>query len=327
MSRPPKPWFRKDRNEWYVTLSGKRVRLGPNKEEAFRKFHALQSKQVKLREECFVVVMNDLLEWTKKNRRAGTYRFYREHAQQFVDWLKDEKKVDIECDQLTPDLVERYVEQCSEGRRNGAVQLLKRVYNWGIKRGRITSNPIMAVEKPAQGRRKNFVNNAVFKKMLDHSDQLFSDLLTFCWNTGCRPQEAWKLKVEYVQRKYKRCVIPKCETKRNKRDRVIYCNPVAWAIVLKLSKNAEFLFVNRNGSSWNKDNVSSRMEVLAKKLNKRYAMYDIRHTWITNRIKEGMDVHMIAKLAGTSIAMIERFYDQSDQDANFMLSAVEQAVI
>jgi integrase len=325
MSRPPKPWFRKDRQEWYVTLSGKRVRLGPDKEEAFRKFHALKARQIKLREECFVVLMNDLLEWTKKNRRAGTYRFYQEHAQQFLDWLKDEKKVDIECDQLTPDLVESYLEQCSVGRRNGAVQLLKRVYNWGIKRGRIKSNPIMAVEKPAQGRRKNYVTSATFKKMIKNSDELFSDLLTFCWNTGCRPQEAWKIKTAYIQEEFNRCVIPKSETKRNKGDRVIYCNAAAWAIVVKLSGNSDFLFVNRNGKSWNKDNVSSRMEVLAKKLDKRYALYDIRHTWITNRVKEGMDIHMIAKLAGTSIAMIERFYDQSDQDALFMLSAVQEA--
>ena len=66
------------------------------------------------------------------------------------------------------------------------------------------------------------------------------------------------------------------------------------------------------------------MEQLKKTVGKRYALYDLRHTWITNRVKNGMDVHMIAKLAGTSIAMIERYYDHSDEDAEFMLNLVEQ---
>ena len=64
------------------------------------------------------------------------------------------------------------------------------------------------------------------------------------------------------------------------------------------------------------------MDNLKKHVGRRYALYDIRHTWITNRVKKGIPIHMVAKLTCTSIAMIERFYDESDQDAKFMLEAL-----
>ena len=40
--------------------------------------------------------------------------------------------------------------------------------------------------------------------------------------------------------------------------------------------------------------------------------YSLRGMWITERIKEGIAPVIIAKAAGTSVEMIERFYDGSD---------------
>jgi integrase len=324
MPRPSKPWFWKQKQIWCVTINGKRIRLAEDKDEAFRRFHAIKAEQTKLHEDCLLVVMDELLDWTKKHRREGTYRFYVEHAKQLAGWLEDNRLVAIECDQLSIDRFEAYLEDLSPGRRAGAVQVIKRLYNWGMKRGRIHQNPIAALEKPASGRRKNYIEASVFKEMLSHSDENLADLLTFCWETGCRPQEAWRLRPSHVEPRYRRCVIPICETKRNKSDRKIYCNDVVWKLVLKLKENPHFLFTNSVGTQWNKNNIGTRMETLAAHVGKRYALYDIRHTWITNRVKDGLDVHSIAKLAGTSVLMIERYYDHSDQDAEFMLELVNR---
>ena len=324
MGRPPKPWFWKQAKIWCVTLDGKRIKLDVDQDEAVKKFHKLMSERPEpLSSESLAIVMDKMVEWTGKNRSAGTYRFYREHAQQFLDWLKGENLVDISCDELTPDVFESYLEESSPGRRNGAVQMIKRVYNWANKRGRINVNPIMALEKPTSGRRKNFISEGVFKKMLKNVDDNLGQLMEFMWETGCRPQEAWKLTSWHIQQKYKRLCIPIEDTKRKKSDRHIYCTERAWEIVKGREKEAdEFLFTTTTGTQWNKDNIGKRMATLAEEVGKRYALYDIRHTWITNKVKFGMDIHLIAKLAGTSIAMIERHYDKSDQDAQFMLDAL-----
>ncbi|MEL7499729.1 MAG: site-specific integrase [Planctomycetota bacterium] len=325
MSRKNEPWYWEARKGWYVTLNGKRIKLGKDKEEAFAEFYRLKAENPALSTDSLVIVMDEMVEWTRKNRSAGTFRFYNEHAQQFLDWLKGEKLVDIGCEELTPDIFESYLEESSPGRRNGAVQMIKRVYNWANKRGRIKVNPIMALEKPSSGRRKNYITAGVFKKMLEHSDQNLSDLMVFMSEVGCRPQEAWKLTSEHIQPKHKRLCIPIEDTKRKKSDRHIYCTERAWEIIESLQEKEEFLFTTTTGTQWNKDNIGKRMDSLSKHIGKRYALYDIRHTWITNRLKAGMDTHMIAKLAGTSVAMIERHYDQSDQDAQFMLEALRSS--
>jgi hypothetical protein len=46
MARPPKPWWNEDRGEYNVNIRGERHRLGPDKEEAERKFHELMAKPV-----------------------------------------------------------------------------------------------------------------------------------------------------------------------------------------------------------------------------------------------------------------------------------------
>ena len=37
-----KPYYRKDRSAWYVALNGRRIKLSPDKAEAFAKWSAMQ---------------------------------------------------------------------------------------------------------------------------------------------------------------------------------------------------------------------------------------------------------------------------------------------
>ncbi len=41
MPRDPKPWFRKDRDAWFVTINGRRYNLGPERDAAHDRFHEL----------------------------------------------------------------------------------------------------------------------------------------------------------------------------------------------------------------------------------------------------------------------------------------------
>lgn len=113
-----------------------KAQASKDKDEAFEKFYELKLANPALGTESLIVVMDEMIEWTRKNRSAGTYRFYLEHGQQFTDWLKDEKRQEITVSQLSVDTFESYLDECSVGRRNGAVQMIKRVCNWANKRGR-----------------------------------------------------------------------------------------------------------------------------------------------------------------------------------------------
>ena len=46
MARPPKPWWHSENGECCVVIRGQRHHLGPEKDEAERKFHELMAKPV-----------------------------------------------------------------------------------------------------------------------------------------------------------------------------------------------------------------------------------------------------------------------------------------
>lgn len=43
----PKPFFRPAKNRWYVQLDGKHVNLGPDRDAAFERCHALMADRAK----------------------------------------------------------------------------------------------------------------------------------------------------------------------------------------------------------------------------------------------------------------------------------------
>ena len=44
MPHYPKPFFRAPRGLWYVQLDGRQVNLGPDRDEAFRRYHDLMAR-------------------------------------------------------------------------------------------------------------------------------------------------------------------------------------------------------------------------------------------------------------------------------------------
>jgi hypothetical protein len=80
MPRDPKPWFRKDRDAWFVTINGRRYNLGSDRTAAHDRFHELMLTGGEgSRSNGAVTVFqlfDDFLEWTKasvrRSRMTGT---------------------------------------------------------------------------------------------------------------------------------------------------------------------------------------------------------------------------------------------------------------
>ena len=90
MARPPKPWWNEDRGEYNVNIRGERHSLGPDKDEAERKFHALMAKppEEPVKSESVAAVMDLFLTDAKEDCAEETYKWYRKHCQAFLDYLK-----------------------------------------------------------------------------------------------------------------------------------------------------------------------------------------------------------------------------------------------
>jgi integrase len=73
-----------------------------------------------------------------------------------------------------------------------------------------------------------------------------------------------------------------------------------------------WLVSRADGSQWKKEAWRGEIKLAAAgaKLPKATVAYSLRHSTITDLVKGGLDLFHVAKLAGTSIAMIEKHYGQ-----------------
>ena len=76
------------------------------------------------------------------------------------------------------------------------------------------------------------------------------------------------------------------------------------------------LFARWDGSAWNKFSWMKAIHeaVIDAALPPQTTAYTLRHSVITDLVVGGLDLHTVAKVSGTSIAMIEKYYGKLRQD-------------
>src|SRR5262245_59935964 len=81
-----KPFYKKSHKCWYFKDDeGKQVRLGPDKDEAFREYHRLMAADMPVTGRTTVAQLVDqFLVWMRENRAATTYNWYFHHCNRFV---------------------------------------------------------------------------------------------------------------------------------------------------------------------------------------------------------------------------------------------------
>ncbi|HZZ78783.1 MAG TPA: tyrosine-type recombinase/integrase [Gemmataceae bacterium] len=259
MARIPKPWFREDRQAWFVTINGERHNLGADEKEAKRKFHELMASDGETAAPpksstslTIAEIFEKFLDWCSKHRSIGTYEWSRYRIQMFITALGE--GVMMAADTLRPFHLEEWIDkhQWSANYRRGIIAAVQRAYNWSVRSGHLVANPIRFIEKPSATRREQVVTPEDWPAIRDHykDGDPFRDLLEFAWETGCRPEEAKKIAARHLQLDKHRIVIPKQEAKGKKRPRVIFLTPRAEAIIRRRSISTGLVFLNTDGKPW-----------------------------------------------------------------------------
>jgi integrase len=132
--------------------------------------------------------------------------------------------------------------------------------------------------------------------------------------TGARPGELAALTVGDFSRSQK------VLTLRGKTGaRTVAISTAAYEFFTEMSQSktpSAPLLTTNYGQAWNKDSWKKPFrEAAAKaKLPAGVVLYSLRHTAISEMIMVGMDAFMVAKLTGTSVAMIEKNYGHLSHD-------------
>jgi hypothetical protein len=252
MARCPKPWVRKDRDAWFVTLDGVRRNLGPDRKEAFQRFHDLMARPEKraVTSESLAALIDRFLDSVQKHRAPDTYDWYRTRLQRFAT-----RYPDLTTDALRPIHVQEWIDSSpaasSRTKRNYS-RSIQRCLNWGEEMGIVDRSPIARFKKPRGGKREAVISEAERTALLANvPDQEFRDLLIVRWETGCRPQESLWVEARHVDLVNSRWVFPESESKTDA-PRTVYLSETALAITKRamLRHPRGKLFRNSNGKPW-----------------------------------------------------------------------------
>jgi integrase len=258
MPRFPKPFFKKARGVWYVEINRRQISLGPNREQAFQRYHELmaQPNERKVSADLLAVVVDAFLEWVQRNRSDETYEWYRYRLERFV-----QKYPDLKTTEIRPYHVETWADgyDIAVTTRRNYLRSVKRCLIWARKQGYIDQNPIADLEIPSAQHREIAIEQAEFDRMLGFvRNDAFRDLVVTTWEIGCRPQELLRVEARHVDLAHQRWVFPKSEEKMKRFVRVIYLTDEALAITQRLMETHADgpLFRNNNGTSWSTEAVN-----------------------------------------------------------------------
>lgn len=317
MARQPKPWYRKERKSWFVTINGKRHNLGPDKKEATCSFFKLVAHPSRANDITFFDLLDEFLEWTSIHRAKQTYKFYQERITRFTS-----ENPDVRCSELRPYVIQRWLDGKDWGKtyKAGVVSTLKRCCNWAVRQGLLDSNPIKHLEKPPAGHRDTPVTLEEYEILLKNvpPTDAFRDVLIFLWETGARPQEAFRFTRAHIDWKNKRVRIENPKSKGPK-WRTIHLTREALAATRRQPTSEGPVFKNSRNQAWTTNACSHRLARLSSKVGRVIAPYDFRHAFATELLKAEVDPITVAQLMGhTDVRMLMETYQHVAQDSNYI---------
>jgi hypothetical protein len=135
----PEPFFRTARNAWYIQIGSRQIKLGPDKEEAFRKYHQLMAAPQEIpapatTSTLVVFVVDGFLEFVQKNLAADTYRWYADRLNEFCRFIAPTLKVK----ELRPFHAQQWIDardDLSSGSKRNMCRTIMRAMNWAEAQG------------------------------------------------------------------------------------------------------------------------------------------------------------------------------------------------
>ena len=332
----PEPFWRAARHCWYVQLGKKQLRLHPDRDEAYRRYHEIlsrkpeeQAPQPHLPSRLVVELLDAFLDWAKTNKAPHTYIWYKANIQRFVDAIP----AGLTIAELKPYHVTRATDAHTNWANNTRLDFItavKRAFNWAVDEEIIDRSPLARVRKPAREAREMAVSPSEYAGVIAAaSEPNFRDLLEMAWETGARVQELRKIEAVHVDPDNSRIVLPPSRTKGKKRYRVIYLGTDrARELVRRLTaeKPEGTLLTNSEGRPWTKDAINCAFCRLEKKIGKKFHLGAFRKGFTTEGLKNGVDTVTMAHLLGhRDASMVSRVYGRVQQDPAFMAEAARRA--
>lgn len=210
-----------------------------------------------------------------------------------------------------------------------AGQVVKRIFRWARNEGMIERDPIadMKFETPAP--RQTIVtpdvHNLLVQACLASKSKSFA-LYLIASHCGARPQQIREVTVANVSGGSVWIFEQHKTAKRTGKPLKVYLSPCLQTLtrILATARPEGPLFRNDQGGQWKKDTVCQRFKRLQESLGLESGLiaYAYRHTFVTDSLRAGNDIAVVAALAGhASTQMVQRVYNHLDQHPQHLIDA------
>ncbi len=205
------------------------------------------------------------------------------------------------------------------GSFNRNATALRAALNLAYQRREVTSDLAWSEElKPfegAAGRRTLYLNLDARRTLIENASDEARPFFRALALLPLRPGDVAKLKVEDFDPAHRVLRIPTGKTEA----RTIPLSREALEHFKACAKSklpSAWLISRADSSQWKKEawRDEIKLAVAGAKAPKATVAYTLRHSVITDLVKGGLDIFHVAKLAGTSVAMIEKHYGHLQAD-------------
>jgi integrase len=210
---------------------------------------------------------------------------------------------------------------------NREVEVMRRIFNLAIREDMVTKNPCWKVTRLSEkNARARVLSQEEFERLIKELPQHAADIVTVGYYTGMRAGEIFALTWDRVNMKEGYFNLTPEHTKTGE-ARDVYFNKAAKEILERLRKvrqiSHKFVFTYRGKP------VKSIKYSLTRGLEEveieDFRFHDLRHTFVSNARKAGVDRTVIMKLTGhKTLSMFTRYNTVDQADAREALQRMER---
>jgi integrase len=298
-------WFRGQRIRESTGLTNK---TAAQQAEAIRKAGLAEGRVgIARREPCpkFEGFVNsDYLPWSEKQHAAHprTHMRYKTSSHPLNVFFGK-----LPLDAITTAHVEKFKqvrsEDVSPAATNRDVAALRFILNYALRKGMIVRNPVNGVRLLPEGPgAMRIVSLEDQRKYLAKANKLLWDVATIMLETGMRPEEVFTIRKENIHLTYGYVFVPTGKTRFARRT--IPLTDAAKAILKRRVRAAKgpYVFPHRHDPNKPLTRVKKAHEEALKeaKINPRFRIYDLRHTFGSRSAMAGVDLPTLKELMGHS---------------------------
>ncbi len=210
---------------------------------------------------------------------------------------------------------------------NRELEVMRRIFNLAMREDKVEKNPCWKVTRlPEKNARDRVLSGEELDKLLKDLPRHAADLVAVGYHTGMRAGEIFNLTWDRVDMKEGFFILESENTKTGEPRHVYFNGPVREILerlgkVRHISHNHVFAYEGEPLKS-----IKTTLATALKKTGiKDFRFHDLRHTWVTNARKAGVDRTVIMKLTGhKTLSMFMRYNSVDEADARQALQLMDE---